>query len=668
MALDQTSIRTVAPEKYARLKRWAMRKPCVALMGEFSAGKSTLLNFLIEEELLPTKATATELPPVWFSYGDETCFWVDQDWVAHELDPRDLTAVPPDARFARLFLKADLLEACDIIDTPGISDPNLVSESWRMAAGLSNMVLWCTSATQAWRESERSTWASLPERLHKNSILVVTRADKLLTETDRGKVGRRMAREASDLFSGIVFMSTLDAVKAKAAMIMGEETPLWEQSGGADLIERMSQQFGAIAADRRRMLDRYRSTEGEGSLKMPVRPVRRQTEGSRRAERPSAEEARERFDRMRSEDAPNTAPPPAVEATPAPRPEPVAEIVRPEPEPVFEEPIAVQEEPAVQDTPEPVLAEIEPDLTTDDYDVASVDDDTVADQPEVDVEDVEPEEMAFEEPVFEDASEPVFEEPVLEEITELAVEEPVSELSETPVVLQDEPAEEPISLHDSIEDTPEIVLSDEVEETAALEDEVEEPVSEDFAKIDEVTAPIQPADIQDLVARPVANFAPANDTVASIEDEFVEDSEVVSEDLLTEEAELTDLVEAVAATDEVSEPEVGEAEEDEATLEPVADMPEPAALTATVPHEVLLWRDVVSRHPQSADNPLVAMFDEFLTELYSLSEAQDEITQDEVTPPQPVLEVEELLDEVEDTADETEEQPAPASTGWRRLA
>ena len=35
------------------------RVPRIALMGEFSAGKSTLLNLLIERDLIPTRATAT---------------------------------------------------------------------------------------------------------------------------------------------------------------------------------------------------------------------------------------------------------------------------------------------------------------------------------------------------------------------------------------------------------------------------------------------------------------------------------------------------------------------------------------------------------------------------------------------------------------------------------
>ena len=39
-----------------------VRRPRVALMGEFSAGKSTLSNLLIGKSALPVNVTATQLP------------------------------------------------------------------------------------------------------------------------------------------------------------------------------------------------------------------------------------------------------------------------------------------------------------------------------------------------------------------------------------------------------------------------------------------------------------------------------------------------------------------------------------------------------------------------------------------------------------------------------
>lgn len=274
MSLDDKPGRQVTSEQYKRLNRWAQRKPCVALMGEFSAGKSTLLNFLIEEEVLPTKVTATELPPVWFSFGNEQPYWLDESMQRHPLSLDNLNAAPREARCIRIFIEAEILEHCDIIDTPGISDPNLAVENWRTAAGYANMVLWCTSATQAWRESERAAWLSMPKRLRRNSLLIVTRADKLVSDIDRAKVGRRMDRETEGFFAGRVFMATLRALKAKEKLARGEETQEWETSGGNRLLELLITQFSDISDRRQALMSRYQEGGQGVSMRRPTARIR----------------------------------------------------------------------------------------------------------------------------------------------------------------------------------------------------------------------------------------------------------------------------------------------------------------------------------------------------------------------------------------------------------
>ena len=68
------------------------KRPRVALMGEFSAGKSTLSNLLIGKSALPVNVTATQLPPVWLSYGDDTPYRVDLNGEEFDIDLERLTA------------------------------------------------------------------------------------------------------------------------------------------------------------------------------------------------------------------------------------------------------------------------------------------------------------------------------------------------------------------------------------------------------------------------------------------------------------------------------------------------------------------------------------------------------------------------------------------------
>jgi hypothetical protein len=87
------------------------RKPRIALMGEFSAGKSTLSNLLIGAAPLPMKVTATQLPPVWISWGDDTPYREDIDGETHPVDIARLSEIDPaETRIIRIFEKSEMLE------------------------------------------------------------------------------------------------------------------------------------------------------------------------------------------------------------------------------------------------------------------------------------------------------------------------------------------------------------------------------------------------------------------------------------------------------------------------------------------------------------------------------------------------------------------------------
>ena len=69
------------------------RRPRIALMGEFSAGKSTLSNLLVGGDVLPVQVTATQLPPVWISKDTSAPFRVDLLDDVHPVDLANLDGV-----------------------------------------------------------------------------------------------------------------------------------------------------------------------------------------------------------------------------------------------------------------------------------------------------------------------------------------------------------------------------------------------------------------------------------------------------------------------------------------------------------------------------------------------------------------------------------------------
>ncbi len=212
------------------------------------------MNFLLRKQALPTQVTATQLPPIWFSWGSQSAYIKRHDGSTRDISLDELDQVGVnDAQFVRIFLQADILEAVDLIDTPGISDPKISTDVWRRAVGQANGVLWCTHSTQAWRETERATWVALPERLQNNSLLLITRADAL-GQKDRQKVLRRVNREAGHLFNRTILFSARDAIIARDKT---GDAETWARSGGGKMVDSFLEITEQIMDRRADQLVRY---------------------------------------------------------------------------------------------------------------------------------------------------------------------------------------------------------------------------------------------------------------------------------------------------------------------------------------------------------------------------------------------------------------------------
>ena len=269
------------------------RKPRIALMGEFSAGKSTLSNLLLGARPLPEKVTATRLSPVWISNGTQDPYRVDIDGSTDPVSLENLEAIPvEETRAIRLFLEADILEVCDLIDFPGISDPNMSSDVWERMLPEVDAVIWCTHATQAWRQSESAVWDTMPEAVRNHSILLITRYDKLTTDRDRGRVMKRVERETKGQFSGIYPISLLQALQA------GEDYDLWDASGAGPFVQRLIATIDKLTdIAKRTELPLYNLPDGQPIPELvlptvvPRRVVRERPEDGAVRDRPAPEDA-----------------------------------------------------------------------------------------------------------------------------------------------------------------------------------------------------------------------------------------------------------------------------------------------------------------------------------------------------------------------------------------
>jgi hypothetical protein len=213
-------------------------------MGEFSAGKSTLANLLIGSDPLPVQVIATQLPPVWITHGDAPAFRVDLEGNRIPIDLDNLAAAPlEETAYIRIFCDEDLLLQCDLLDMPGISDPNMSSEVWQRMISKADGVLWCSHATQAWRQSEAAVWASLPPELYQRSLLLLTRIDKITSDRDRQKVIRRVRAETDGLFLECLPISLLEATTQQ------DDYDVWLKSGAEDFAKHLVDLLHSLGAD-----------------------------------------------------------------------------------------------------------------------------------------------------------------------------------------------------------------------------------------------------------------------------------------------------------------------------------------------------------------------------------------------------------------------------------
>lgn len=242
MPYDEADPRVVSADALSPLSDPAHSLPRLAVVGEFSSGKSTLLNLLLGQDILPTKATATASPAIWLSHGEAEGFYIDAKGDRQVLPEGGIADVPSDSRYIRLWNPADFLQSCDVLDLSGLADPGRPDEVTYEMLGHAHCVIWCTPATQAWRQSERAAWLAVPERIRARSILAVTRIDKLRQAEDLTRVMRRVEHEAEGLFCAFAPISAPMAQKA----LTNDDEEAWNQSGIDALTEALFNQLQAI--------------------------------------------------------------------------------------------------------------------------------------------------------------------------------------------------------------------------------------------------------------------------------------------------------------------------------------------------------------------------------------------------------------------------------------
>jgi hypothetical protein len=212
--------------------------PRLVLCGEFSAGKSSIVNLLLGCDMLPTAVLPSTRRPTYLRYSRDVRIEAILEKGGREPVSPDAikSVVREDISHYEIGMPNALLRYIEVLDTPGFADPFHDPARTLDVIESADICVWCTLATQAWRESERQTWLSLPARFRSSGLLVVTHVDTLANAGEHQRVRARLQREAGDLFGDIVFLAVPDAMRARRDDGQVVDAGLWRSSGGSALV------------------------------------------------------------------------------------------------------------------------------------------------------------------------------------------------------------------------------------------------------------------------------------------------------------------------------------------------------------------------------------------------------------------------------------------------
>lgn len=211
----------------------------VMVVGEFSHGKSTFLNALVGDEVLPTSALPCSAAPCAVRFGPSRRYLAVVDGVETEIDrdeflrqatlredeANDFAEAQPSIARHPLVVEdpsPNLHDGIELLDSPGLHEHQSRTEAVDRELATADAVIMILNASRALAETERRFLDKLLARLSATQrktdsvFAVLNFADLLRTADEREKVQRRAAQFFGDRIhtqSNMWMISSLHAVE-----------------------------------------------------------------------------------------------------------------------------------------------------------------------------------------------------------------------------------------------------------------------------------------------------------------------------------------------------------------------------------------------------------------------------------------------------------------------
>lgn len=207
--------------------------PRVVIAGEFSSGKTSLINLLLRQQVVPPSVGFSVHPSLLLRHGSprvvNACH---RDGIVRQSAGIEHAITDPDVTEVELYVPFERFPGVEFHELPAPID-GCFSEAQKLAASTADLFIWCTIGSQAWRLSEKDYVASLGRRSDQPSVLSVMRDDLIRSDSDRNKINVRLETEARQFFTDIAFVGASNKIVKES---VSESAAL--RTGGVGLIER----------------------------------------------------------------------------------------------------------------------------------------------------------------------------------------------------------------------------------------------------------------------------------------------------------------------------------------------------------------------------------------------------------------------------------------------
>jgi len=234
------------PELQAYLEQYKehLTRPLqVAIVGEYNAGKSTFLNAVLQDAILPTGDLPTTGCVNYIRYGNFSIVAHYKDGSSQSLEAEDFKQISThdhsdstqieqlqQLKYIEVFKPAKIIEELVFVDTPGLNAPTEADrEITEELLSKSDAIIWLTSARQVLAASEVEMLETFSERYKGKSLCVISQIDALNNpKKEIPRLLKYAQKTLADYFTDIVAVSALEAVNGNDEKMQPFYDAFWQ--------------------------------------------------------------------------------------------------------------------------------------------------------------------------------------------------------------------------------------------------------------------------------------------------------------------------------------------------------------------------------------------------------------------------------------------------------